>query len=137
VEEAVEDVFVKMMKRWDVQHRAAYIDKVGNCVTAHFGNTIAVSPPDIPGAKVNAKYFKARWWWHNHRLDYPHLYDVAMDTFVLPASSASVERQSSRAKLVMTTHRGGSVLPETEQKLFWMACGRELVIETVGSQVGV
>jgi hypothetical protein len=60
-----------------------------------------------------------------------------MDTFPLPASSASVERQFPQGKLVMTTHRGGSVLPEIEQKLFWMACGHEFVIETVGSQVGV
>jgi hypothetical protein len=80
---------------------------------------------------VNPMFFDGPLWWYLHRKEFPQLYEVAMDMYALPASSASVERQFSQAKLVLTTHRGGSMLPETEERWVWMAYNREFVMETI------
>jgi hypothetical protein len=39
-------------------------------------------------------------WWISHRLEYPKLYQVAMDYLAIPASSVASERANSVAKMV-------------------------------------
>jgi hypothetical protein len=131
-EPGFDNEYAQFAKEWHSQHRTADIDEVGTYRAKYFSKEIVESAPkDDLGAMVNPMFLDGPLWWHNHRKEFSHLYEVAMDMYALPASSASVERQFSQAKLVLTTHRGGSMLPETEQRWVWMAYNREFVIETI------
>ena len=44
-------------------------------------------------------------WWHQHQLEYPVLYRMALDLFSIPGMSAECERVFSQAKKMITAER--------------------------------
>jgi hypothetical protein len=50
-------------------------------------------------------YFDLFQWWTANKLSFPVLYQIALGCLVVPATSAAVERQFSKGKLIHTDHR--------------------------------
>jgi hypothetical protein len=78
----------------------------------------------LPNARQ--KDFDPESWWESRRRDFPILYELAKKYLVIPATSASVERQFSRAKRIKSDSRT-SLAPERFRSMMVLARHPEVV----------
>jgi hypothetical protein len=60
---------------------------------------------DRAGLICQGESFDLQGWWNANRGIYPRIFDLAVSYLSVPASSAAVERQFSKAKLIQTPNR--------------------------------
>jgi hypothetical protein len=71
----------------------------------------------LPNARQ--KEFDAAAWWQSHRQDFPILYELARKYLVVPATSAAVERQFSRAKRIQSHSRASLGAERSQSMTVW------------------
>jgi hypothetical protein len=71
--------------------------------------------------RLEGERFDLLGWWDRHQASFPVLYSLALDYLCVPASSASIERQFSKAKLLQSDRRQSM----TKERLAGMVLLRE------------
>ncbi|KAH7460202.1 hypothetical protein FOMA001_g18165 [Fusarium oxysporum f. sp. matthiolae] len=75
-------------------------------------------------------------WWRDHRASFPSLSSFALDVFTIPAMASDCERQSSLAKLTLTSQRlsmGADTLEHVQCLKNWVRQGGVRLGSWVGS----
>jgi hypothetical protein len=73
---------------------------------------------DRTGLLGQGDQFNLLNWWNDNKVSYPKLFDLAMRFLSVPATSAAIERQFSRAKKIHAPNRRSLTAPKLEAIVF-------------------